>query len=93
MRTNLKALYASGISNASLDGLTCSKCDSDVQVEMHHVRKLSDLNPKLSEIDKIMAAKLRKQIPLCRICHMKYHKQSTVSRNRDMKIQQGKKEK
>jgi len=24
-------------------------------VEMHHVRKLSDLNPKLSEIDRIMA--------------------------------------
>jgi len=24
---------------------------------MHHVRKLSDLNPKLSEIDRIMATK------------------------------------
>jgi len=41
---------------------------------MHHVRLLSDLNPKLSEIDKIMAKRRRKQIPLCRKCHLEHHK-------------------
>ena len=83
VKTELKALYASGLSKASLDGLICSKCGSDVQVEMHYVRKLADLNPKLSEIDRIMVAKRRKQIPLCRPCHMDHHKKSTIDRGRD----------
>jgi hypothetical protein len=30
---------------------------------MHHVRKLSDLNPKLSEVDRIMVKARRKQVP------------------------------
>jgi hypothetical protein len=41
---------------------------------MHHVRLLSDLNPKLSEIDRIMLKRRRKQIPLCRFCHLDHHK-------------------
>lgn len=45
VKTDIKALFASGISKASLDGLSCSKCGSETRVEMHHVRKLSDLNP------------------------------------------------
>jgi hypothetical protein len=52
---------------------------------MHHIRKLSDLNPKLSEIDRIMIKKRRKQIPLCRPCHMEHHRKATESRNRDKK--------
>ena len=58
---------------ASLDNLTCSMCSSDFRVEMHHVRALKDLNPKLSLTDKLMIKKQRKQIPLCRECHMKLH--------------------
>jgi len=68
---------AKGISKASLESLTCSVCDSDYRVEMHHVRMMKDLNPKANEIDKIMAAlatKNHKQIPLCRKCHMNHHK-------------------
>ena len=83
---NLKALYAKGISKASLDGLVCSKCESDVQVEMHHIRKLADLNPKLSEIDRIMASKKRKQIPLCRACHIDHHKRSFLDRTRSKSL-------
>lgn len=83
IKTDLKALYASGLSKASLDGLSCSKCNSTIQVEMHHIRKLADLNPKLSEVDRIMAKHRRKQIPLCRTCHMNHHIQSTKSRKRD----------
>jgi DNA-directed RNA polymerase subunit M/transcription elongation factor TFIIS len=73
IKTHIMALYASGISAASLENLVCSSCGSDYRVEMHHVRMMKDLNPKLSHIDKIMVKKRRKQIPLCRECHMKHH--------------------
>jgi hypothetical protein len=43
---------------------------------MHHVRLLSDLNPKMSEVDKLMAKRRRKQISLCRSCHLDHHKTS-----------------
>lgn len=65
---------AKGISKASLEGLTCTICGSDYRVEMHHVRMMKDLNPKAREIDRIMARINRKQIPLCRECHMEHHK-------------------
>jgi len=45
-------------------------------VEMHHVRLLKDLNPKLSEIDRLMSKRRRKQIALCRSCHLNHHKTS-----------------
>lgn len=64
---------AGGISKASLEGLTCALCESDYRVEMHHIRKMKDLNPKINAVDKIMARKNRKQIPLCRKCHMEHH--------------------
>jgi len=58
---------------ARLENLMCKSCGSDYKVEMHHIRALKDLNPKLKSIDKIMASIKRKQIPLCRECHMKLH--------------------
>jgi hypothetical protein len=69
----IKALYGS-ISLASLDNLKCRICDSEYRVEMHHVRFMKDLNPKLNTIDKLMVRAYRKQIPLCRSCHMAHHK-------------------
>lgn len=75
----LLRLYAEGISKASLDNLACQVCGSDYRVEMHHVRMLKDLNPKISYVDKIMAAKRRKQIPLCRACHMKHHSNAKMN--------------
>jgi nicotine oxidoreductase len=69
----LLRVNAGGISTATLEGLVCSLCDSDYRVEMHHVRMMKDLNPKANKVDKIMARKNRKQIPLCRACHMKHH--------------------
>lgn len=71
--TNLATLFATRLSTTSLEDLVCSKCESAVQVEMHHIRKLKDLNPKMSEIDKLMAKRKRKQIPLCRKCHLEHH--------------------
>ena len=69
----LLRLNSKGISKTTLEGLTSSIYDSDYRVEMHHIRMMKDLNPKANEIDKIMARKNRKQIPLCRICHMSHH--------------------
>lgn len=51
----------------------CRACGSTESVEMHHVRHLKDLNPKLSAMDAIMAKIKRKQIPLCAPCHRKVH--------------------
>ena len=52
VREYLAALYSSGLSQASLENLECVKCKTAENVEMHHVRKLSSLNPKLSELDR-----------------------------------------
>jgi len=65
---------AKSISKASLEGLSCAACGSDYRVDMHHVRMMKDLNPKANPVDKIMAKRNRKQIPLCRECHMNHHR-------------------
>nr|UEX92783.1 hypothetical protein [Ophiocordyceps lanpingensis] len=67
-------ITAPGISKATLENLACSVCSSEYRVEMHHVRMMKDLNPKARYVDKIMAKRNRKQIPLCRNCHLKHHK-------------------
>jgi hypothetical protein len=67
-------LYTKNLkSMARLLNLVCKYCGSDYKVEMHHIRALKNLNPKLKPIDKIMASIKRKQIPLCRVCHMNLH--------------------
>lgn len=70
----LLRVNAQGISKASLENLVCSVCESEYRVEMHHVRMMKDLNPKARFIDRLMARKNRKQIALCRSCHMEHHK-------------------
>lgn len=74
-KINMEApvLKLNPVSVATLEELSCSKCGSKYRVEMHHVRMMKDLNPKLSELDKMQAKLNRKQIPLCRECHMKHH--------------------
>ena len=69
----LVKFYARAISPASLLGLVCSLCGSDYRVEMHHVRHLKDIDPKKSLAEKLMMRKKRKQIPLCRSCHLSLH--------------------
>lgn len=70
------SLFTLSKSLASLNNLSCSACGSTYRVEMHHVRRLADLNPKARIIDRLMARANRKQIPLCRKCHMSRHKNS-----------------
>lgn len=43
------------------------------RVEMDHVRRMKDINPKLSYSDKLQIKFSRKQMPLCRPCQMKLH--------------------
>lgn len=53
----------------------CIQCGSDQNVEMHHVRALKDLKKKnKSALEIHMIAIARKQLPLCRRCHLRAHK-------------------
>ena len=61
-------------STATLDKLNCSVCGSTHRVEMHHIRAMKDLNPKISYMDRLMVRINRKRIPLCRLCHMMKHR-------------------
>lgn len=71
-KETIPTMYAETMSKASLHNLKCAVCDSDYRVEMHHIRMMKDLNPRLNKID-LMAKRNRKQIPLCRKCHLTYH--------------------
>lgn len=61
-------------STATLDKLNCKVCGSDYRVELHHIRAMKDLNPKLSYMDRVMVRVNRKRIPLCRRGHMLKHR-------------------
>ena len=55
----------------------CESCGSTLNVEVHHIRKLSDLNQpgRNSKPDwmKLMASRRRKTLVLCRECHRNLH--------------------
>lgn len=74
VNTQIAALYADTISVANLEGRKCKVCDSSYRVEMHHVRMMKDLSPDTNRLDYLMSRAYRKQIPLCRSCHVKHHK-------------------
>lgn len=76
INTNIKPLYAPDLSLANLDNLTCTMCGSNHKVEMHHIRALKDIKQKKHTLDYLMIKNKRKQIPVCRVCHMSYHKKS-----------------
>jgi len=55
----------------------CEVCGAKDKVQMHHIRKLADLNKQGRREKphwmKIMIARKRKSIPLCHKCHMDIH--------------------
>lgn len=53
--------------------LACAVCSSTYKIEMHHVRMLKDLHRRSDPISLAMAARKRKQVPLCRAHHMGVH--------------------
>jgi len=55
----------------------CELCDSDKSVEVHHIRKLKDLqkgHKPYPEWKKRMIARRRKTLVVCQSCHIKIHK-------------------
>ncbi len=52
----------------------CASCGSSVEIEMHHLKHIRTVNTKLDSFGKMMAKINRKQVPLCRKCHMDVHK-------------------
>lgn len=56
---------------------TCEVCGSTLNIEVHHIRKLSDLKTKGQKPKpdwvKLMAARRRKTLVLCRKCHRDLH--------------------
>ena len=69
----IQGLFAQNKSIANLYTLTCAQCGSDYRVEMHHVKMMKDLDSS-KWADRQLAKANRKQIPLCRKCHMEHHK-------------------
>lgn len=52
----------------------CEYCgEKETEFEVHHVRKLKDLKGK-QKWEKLMISRNRKQIVLCKSCHIKLHK-------------------
>jgi group II intron reverse transcriptase/maturase len=53
----------------------CILCGSDQEIEVHHVQKLSNTGYKKPKdyLSKMMSRMNRKQVPVCKICHIKIH--------------------
>jgi AI2M/AI1M-like, HNH endonuclease/Type II intron maturase len=55
----------------------CELCGAERPVQMHHIRKLADINrpgrPPKAEWEKIMAARKRKTLAVCEECHGRIH--------------------
>lgn len=61
------------ISTLSAMDQNCANCNSSHDIEMHHVKHIKTINTNLNSFDKMMARINRKQVPLCRDCHLKVH--------------------
>ena len=58
---------------ARLKACQCEWCGAEnVEIEIHHVRKLKDLQGKKTW-EKRMIARKRKTMALCKACHVKLH--------------------
>lgn len=56
-----------------LRGCQCERCGAtDVEIEIHHVKKLKDLSGR-AEWERHMIARRRKTMALCHNCHVKLH--------------------
>ena len=60
-------------SNSVLE-TSCVSCNSQLNVEMHHLKHIKTINVKLNSFDQNMAKINRKQVPLCHVCHQLVHR-------------------
>lgn len=51
----------------------CCICGEKDNIEMHHVKHVRKMGEKVKGFTKLMATLNRKQIPVCRKCHVKIH--------------------
>lgn len=72
--------YYGGPRSEAVERLTstrCNVCGADGPTEMHHIRKLSDINRPgrrpSNTTERIMTARKRKSIPVCKPCHDNIH--------------------
>lgn len=54
-------------------GCHCAICGKQDGIEMHHIRHIRKMGQEVKGFSKVMAQINRKQIPVCRDCHMKIH--------------------
>jgi RNA-directed DNA polymerase len=56
-----------------LNAETCEYCGATAQLEVHHVRKLADIEKGKEAWQRLMMARQRKTLCLCFSCHKKLH--------------------
>jgi len=66
-------MYSNRVSKSCL-GKSCFICDTTEQIEMHHVKHVRKQGHRYKGFHAEMALLNRKQVPLCRSCHMLVHK-------------------
>jgi RNA-directed DNA polymerase len=75
-----------------LDRLRAKQCEScgltDVPLEIHHARRLSDISHQ-SLAAQLVAAKRRKRLALCQPCHRALHNGTLTARLHQMKAEVG----
>lgn len=73
----LNSDWASNLQETSF-GKSCVICDSEKDIEMHHLRKVANIRSKFKfegqSSTKLISAMNRKQIPLCNYHHKELHK-------------------
>jgi group II intron reverse transcriptase/maturase len=52
---------------------SCIVCGSPDNIEIHHIRALKDISKKNDWLSMTMAKFSRKQVPVCKSCHIKIH--------------------
>ncbi|MGW0643874.1 reverse transcriptase domain-containing protein [Streptomyces badius] len=71
----------------------CEMCESRKQVEVHHIRKLADVNrpgqPERPVWVKLMAMRKRKTLVVCRACHEDIHAGRATSSTRKRSLESG----
>ena len=69
--------YRSEVVQHLIYGRKCALCGDEATIEMHHIRKLSDIDRPGrrpgERWERIMAARRRKSIPVCASCHDDIH--------------------
>lgn len=73
IKTNIPELYYGRLTRSILRKI-CGICGSTNRIEMHHVKHLRNMKKTLTPMEKSMVSLNRKQIPVCKNCHMEIHK-------------------